>query len=155
MTSIQQRKAGPVTYPEEDGKVSESAKHYAQGADVFEIFPSSATSVTSVPAFATSPPGGHAASAVRHFSPARGGTRIALARYRRPHLVARQQNMGLPGAMGRDLAGSFRQGSLRLPMAVWTAISIVLVVGSRTLLTHGIPAVGQLAPLPDGLGTPH
>jgi GT2 family glycosyltransferase len=54
---------------------------------------------------------------------------------------------------GRDLAGSFRAGSLRLPMVVWTAIGAVLLVGSRHLLSGGIPAVGQLAPLPEGVTT--
>src|SRR3954451_21951786 len=50
-------------------------------------------------------------------------------------------------SVGRELAGSVRSGSLRLPLTVWTAITVVFLVGSRHL--GRIPAVGQLAPFPN------
>src|SRR5205814_311655 len=76
---------------------------------------------------------------------ARGNARVAatlraaLANDRRGRSMA---------TMSRDLAGSIRSGSLRLPLAVWTVVAVVLVVGSRHL--GHVPAVGQLTPFPSG-----
>jgi GT2 family glycosyltransferase len=50
--------------------------------------------------------------------------------------------------VGRDLGESFRRGSLRLPLLVWTVIAIVLLVGSRQLLSDGVPAIGTFTPFP-------
>jgi GT2 family glycosyltransferase len=47
---------------------------------------------------------------------------------------------------GHDLAGSLRQR--RLPILVWTIVALVLLIGTRSLLTGRLPAVGQLAPFP-------
>ncbi|HZN13822.1 MAG TPA: glycosyltransferase family 2 protein [Acidimicrobiales bacterium] len=44
----------------------------------------------------------------------------------------------------RDWSGSWR--NVRVQVAVWTAIAVVLVVGSRSLLSGAIPAVGEFAP---------
>jgi GT2 family glycosyltransferase len=44
----------------------------------------------------------------------------------------------------RDWAGSWR--SARVPIAVWSGLALVLLVGSRTLITGAIPAVGEFAP---------
>ena len=49
-------------------------------------------------------------------------------------------------ASGRDLASALRRR--RLPIAAWTAVTLVLLIGSRALLTARLPAVGQLAPFP-------
>ena len=57
------------------------------------------------------------------------------------------------GAVGRDLAGSLREDSSRLPIAVWVTTVVVVVFGSRELLLHQIPAVGQMAPFPHGPGS--
>ena len=61
----------------------------------------------------------------------------------------------LRGQLGRGGAGSldgartwtrsWRIG--RLPVAVWTGVALVLLVGSRSLLGRALPAVGQFAPL--------
>src|SRR5262249_17787678 len=56
-------------------------------------------------------------------------------------------------SVGRGIAGSLRQGSLRLPVTVFTLVAAVLLIGSRQLLLHGVPAVGQLAPFPESPGT--
>ena len=56
-------------------------------------------------------------------------------------------------SVGRGLAGSLRQGSLRLPATVFGLIAVFLAVGSRRLVSDGVPAVGQLAPFPDSAGT--
>ena len=47
---------------------------------------------------------------------------------------------------GRGLAGSFRTGSLQAVLGVWGAVALVLLAGSRHLLTRGVPAVGELVP---------
>ena len=45
----------------------------------------------------------------------------------------------------RDWGGSWR--AARVSVAVWAAIGLVLLVGSRSLLTGRIPAVGEFAPI--------
>ncbi|MFL6115977.1 MAG: glycosyltransferase family 2 protein, partial [Catenulispora sp.] len=56
-------------------------------------------------------------------------------------------------SVSRGLAGSFREGSYRVPIIVWTAVVAVLFFGTRDLLFGTVPAVGQLVPFPDGTGT--
>jgi GT2 family glycosyltransferase len=48
---------------------------------------------------------------------------------------------------GRDIAGSLRQ--LQVPFAVWSVMGLVLLVGSRSLLTGRLPTVGELLPFPE------
>lgn len=45
---------------------------------------------------------------------------------------------------GRDVAGVLRSGTLRASATVWAAVAIVLLAGSRHLLTRGVPAVGEM-----------
>ncbi len=45
---------------------------------------------------------------------------------------------------GRDVAGVLSSGALRASITVWVGVVFVLVVGSRHLLTRGIPAVGEM-----------
>lgn len=47
---------------------------------------------------------------------------------------------------GRNAAGSFRTGSFRTTATVWGIVALVLLAGSRHLLTRGVPAVGQFVP---------
>ncbi|MFZ6003933.1 MAG: glycosyltransferase [Actinomycetota bacterium] len=47
---------------------------------------------------------------------------------------------------GRDAAGSLRARSLRVSLGVWAVVALVLVIGSRHLITRGVPAVGEMAP---------
>ncbi len=44
---------------------------------------------------------------------------------------------------GRDVAGALQSGSLRTAVVVWATVALVLVAGSRHLLTRGVPAVGE------------
>jgi len=48
---------------------------------------------------------------------------------------------------GRDVAGVLRSGTLRGSAAVWAGVAIVLLAGSRHLLTRGVPAVGEMVDL--------
>lgn len=47
---------------------------------------------------------------------------------------------------GRSMAGTVRAGSLQLVLLVWGVVALVLVGGSRHLLTRGVPVVGELVP---------
>ncbi|MGQ0832145.1 MAG: glycosyltransferase [Microthrixaceae bacterium] len=47
---------------------------------------------------------------------------------------------------GRDMAGTLRAGGYRTDAVVWAAVALVLVAGSRHLLTRGVPSVGDLVP---------
>jgi GT2 family glycosyltransferase len=46
---------------------------------------------------------------------------------------------------GRDVAGALRSGTLRSSAAVWGVVALVLLVGSRHLVTRGVPAIGEMA----------
>lgn len=46
----------------------------------------------------------------------------------------------------REAAGALRSGTFRSAVLVWGGVALVLVAGSRHLLTRGIPAVGELVP---------
>jgi GT2 family glycosyltransferase len=48
---------------------------------------------------------------------------------------------------GRDVAGVLRSGTLRGSAAVWGGVAIVLLAGSRHLITRGVPAVGEMVDL--------
>lgn len=47
---------------------------------------------------------------------------------------------------GRSAAGSLRTGSFRTTATVWGVVAVVLLAGSRHLVTRGVPAVGQFVP---------
>ena len=55
-------------------------------------------------------------------------------------------------AGGRRMAESLRTASVRTSLIAWAAVLAVLLVGSRQLITGGLPAVGDLARFPDGVG---
>ncbi len=48
---------------------------------------------------------------------------------------------------GRDVAGVLRSGTLRASASVWAVVVVVLLAGSRHLLTRGVPAVGEMVDL--------
>lgn len=50
----------------------------------------------------------------------------------------------------RDFAESVRRGERRLHLTVWSLLVVVLVAGSRHLLTRPLPVVGDFVPFPDG-----
>jgi GT2 family glycosyltransferase len=47
---------------------------------------------------------------------------------------------------GRDAAGALRVGTFRGAAAVWGIVALVLLAGSRHLVTRGVPAIGEMAP---------
>ena len=49
---------------------------------------------------------------------------------------------------GRDLAGSFRAGPLRTALAVWSAVIVVLLFGTRQLLVGKLPAFADFPNFP-------
>lgn len=49
----------------------------------------------------------------------------------------------------RGLAATLRDPAVRLQIAVWGVLAVVLVAGSRHLIGQRIPAVGQLLPFPE------
>ena len=50
---------------------------------------------------------------------------------------------------GREAAGVLRSGSLRASAGVWAAVALVLLAGSRHLITRGVPAVGDMVAFPE------
>ncbi|MGE3620124.1 MAG: glycosyltransferase [Acidimicrobiia bacterium] len=75
---------------------------------------------------------------------ARGSARVG--EFLRGHVTpeARAAPAAVPGP---DTGPS---AAARWSLGVWAAIAVVLVVGSRHLLTRGVPAVGEMAPFSDG-----
>ena len=51
---------------------------------------------------------------------------------------------------GRDAAGAMSSGTFRVAAAVWAVIGLVLLAGSRHLVTRGVPFVGELVPFTTG-----
>ncbi|MFQ5556909.1 MAG: glycosyltransferase family 2 protein, partial [Acidimicrobiales bacterium] len=58
---------------------------------------------------------------------------------------------GLLGA-GRGIVESWRTGTTRVMVTWWVLVLGYLVYGSRTLITDGVPALGDLAAFPDSAG---
>jgi GT2 family glycosyltransferase len=52
---------------------------------------------------------------------------------------------------GRDLSMSLRD--VRMPLLVWSFIGLVLLVGSRSLLTARLPTIGEVLPFPENPAT--
>jgi GT2 family glycosyltransferase len=64
--------------------------------------------------------------------------------------IGRHEGVGGLAASGRTLARSLRSADTRDAVTVLSVLAVVLVVGSRHLLTRSIPAVGELQPLTGG-----
>lgn len=62
--------------------------------------------------------------------------------------VGREVRSSLAG-VGRELTVSLRTRERRLALAAWAVVALVLLVGSRQLITGGIRAVGGFAPFDD------
>ncbi|HMK10366.1 MAG TPA: glycosyltransferase [Acidimicrobiales bacterium] len=74
----------------------------------------------------------------------RGSAQVRAA-LRRP---AGEERFAAAAAVGRSVAGSLAPGPRRTAILAWVVALVFLVFGSRELITHGVPAIGQLAPLP-------
>ncbi len=75
----------------------------------------------------------------------RGSARLSAGL--RERLVAEERALGM-GAAGRQLAGAVARGGTGLTVGAWLGVALVLVVGSRDLVTGRLPAVGQLVAFP-------
>jgi GT2 family glycosyltransferase len=53
---------------------------------------------------------------------------------------------------GRSLVDRLRAGPNRVTVMAWAVAGLLLALGSRHLITRGVPAVGQFAPITDGPG---
>jgi GT2 family glycosyltransferase len=85
-------------------------------------------------------------SEVRRFM-ARGSARIS--QFLRGQ-IGRDERLGGLAGRGRDAATTHTSGTFRVAAAVWAVVALVLVAGSRHLLTRGVPAVGELVPFTSG-----
>jgi GT2 family glycosyltransferase len=80
---------------------------------------------------------------VRRFM-ARGSAR--LNQFVRGQIGGSEDRLTSWARSGRDAAGALRSSGARLSAIVWATIALVLVAGSRHLVTRGVPAVGELVP---------
>jgi GT2 family glycosyltransferase len=86
-------------------------------------------------------------SEVRRFM-ARGSARFS--QFLRGQIGGGDDRLGGLARTGRDAAGVLRSGTFRVAAGVWGVIAIVLLAGSRHLLTRGVPSVGELVPFTTG-----
>ncbi len=78
---------------------------------------------------------------------ARGSAR--LTQFVRGQLGGGEALGGLAGR-GRDAAGVLGSSGFRVAAGVWGVVALVLLAGSRHLLTRGVPGVGELVPFTTG-----
>lgn len=76
----------------------------------------------------------------------RGSAR--LSGFLRGQLGSGDDRIGSVAGAGRELVTNLRSTNARSSVMAWLAVLVLLVLGSRQLLTDGIPAVGQFAPFP-------
>jgi GT2 family glycosyltransferase len=74
----------------------------------------------------------------------RGSAQVRAA-MRRP---ASEERFAAAAAVGRSVAETLMPGPRRTALFAWVVAIAFLLFGSRELITHGVPAIGQLAPLP-------
>lgn len=76
----------------------------------------------------------------------RGSVRLSAAL--QGGLAAEERTLGM-GAAGRQFAGSMTATALRQTLTVWSVLAIVLLFGSRGLLSGRFPSIGEFVPFPD------
>ncbi|CAN5599407.1 glycosyltransferase [soil metagenome] len=81
----------------------------------------------------------------------RGSARLSAAL--RGQLNHREDRVTTFARSSRDLAGAMRDGSRRLTGTFALILGLLLLIGSRSLLFDGIPAVGELSRFPASAGT--
>lgn len=80
---------------------------------------------------------------VRH-AMVRGSAR--LSQFLRGQIGRGEDRLSGLARSGRDAAGSLGAGTLRGAAGVWAVIALVLLAGSRHLITRGVPAIGEMVP---------
>jgi GT2 family glycosyltransferase len=84
---------------------------------------------------------------VRNFM-ARGSAR--LNQFVRGQLGGGEDRLAGWARSGRDASAALRSGALRFSLSAWAFVLLLLVAGSRHLITRGVPAVGELVPFSTG-----
>jgi GT2 family glycosyltransferase len=64
--------------------------------------------------------------------------------------IGRDERLGGLAGRGRDAATTLTSGTLRVAAGVWAVVALVLLAGSRHLITRGVPAVGEMVPFTSG-----
>ena len=82
-------------------------------------------------------------SEVRRFM-ARGSARFN--QFLRGQIGSGEDRLGSLARTSREAAGAMRSVPFRVAAGVWFGVAVVLLAGSRHLLTRGVPAVGELVP---------
>jgi GT2 family glycosyltransferase len=60
--------------------------------------------------------------------------------------IGSEDRFGGVARTGRGVVAAARRGTLRVSLAVWGAVALVLLAGSRHLITRGVPAIGEMVP---------
>jgi GT2 family glycosyltransferase len=80
----------------------------------------------------------------------RGSARIAA--FMRGQLATGDETFGSAASMGKRVFEAVAGPGRRESLLAWSVVALVLVVGSRHLLTRPIPAIGEFVPFPEQLG---
>jgi GT2 family glycosyltransferase len=80
----------------------------------------------------------------------RGSARIAA--FFRGQLAVGEDTFGSAASLGRRVVDTVAGPGRRQALVAWSLVVLVLLVGSRHLLTRPIPAVGEFVPFPEQLG---
>jgi GT2 family glycosyltransferase len=80
----------------------------------------------------------------------RGSARIAA--FLRGQLAVGEDTFGSAASLGRRIVDGVAGPGRREALMGWLLVGLVLVLGSRHLLTRPIPAVGEFVPFPEQLG---
>ena len=76
----------------------------------------------------------------------RGSSR--LSGFLRGQLGPGEDRIGSVTGAGRELVTNLRSGSARSAVIAWVAVAVLLLIGSRSLITDGIPTIGDFAAFP-------
>ncbi|MFP4512625.1 MAG: glycosyltransferase family 2 protein [Acidimicrobiales bacterium] len=80
----------------------------------------------------------------------RGSARVAA--FLRGQLATDQDTFGSAATVGKRLIESVTGPGRRDAAFAWALVVVILVIGSRHLLTRPIPAIGEFVPFPEHLG---
>ena len=76
----------------------------------------------------------------------RGSARTSA--FLRGQIGSGEDRLGSVTGAGRELVTNLRSASMRSSIVAWALVIVLIVVGSRQLITDGIPAIGDFAAFP-------
>jgi GT2 family glycosyltransferase len=76
----------------------------------------------------------------------RGSARTSA--FLRGQIGSGEDRLGSVAGAGRDLVTNLQSASMRSSLVAWVLVLVLLAVGSRQLITDGIPAIGDFATFP-------